>query len=78
MQASNFYSTKDLYTASFLYAKGIKLNSTDKQGKICWFVFENKELCERLIQSYLAKTEMVVAKDFSDAVRTLKDLVFQT
>jgi len=77
MQTNNLYSTKDLYTASFLYAKGIKLNSTDKQGKVCWFVFEDKTHCERLIQSYLAKTEMVVAKDFTDAVRTLKDLVFQ-
>lgn len=77
MEIGNFYSTKDLYIASFLYAKGIKLSSINKQGKICWFIFEDKTLCEQLIQRYFAKTESVIAKDLSDAIRTLKDLLFQ-
>ena len=70
--------TKDLYLAALFYAKGQKLISVDREGKLCWFVFEDRQLCEQLQQQFFAKSLDVNAKEYADAIRTLKDLVFST
>ncbi len=67
---------KDLYLAALLYAKGQKLLSVDRQGKLCWFVFQDKALCEQLQQQFFAKSVFVNAREYADSIRTLKDLVF--
>ena len=72
----NPFITRDLYAAGFLYAKGAGFEKIERNGKVCWFVFGNKELCEQLQLQFFAKTGDVVAKDYADALRTLKDLVF--
>lgn len=74
-QNSNF-ACKDLYLASLIYAKGVKLETVIREGKSCWFVFGDKQTCESYQRSYFAKEVEVNAKEFSDALRTLKDLVF--
>lgn len=70
------FLTKDLQLAGLLYAKNVPFVGVNRNGKLCWFVFENHELCEKLQQQYFAKTVDVNAKDYADAIRTLKDLVF--
>lgn len=70
------FLTKDLYLAGLLYAKGMKLQKIDRMGRLCWFVFENKTLCEDLQQKFFAKSVEVNAKEYADSIRTLKDLVF--
>jgi len=70
------FSTKDLSLASLLYAKNIPFVGIDRDGRTCWFLFENKELCETLQQQFFAKSVEVNAKDYADALRTLKNLVF--
>lgn len=72
---SNF-SIKDLYLAALIYAKGVKLETVTRQGKSCWFVFRDKQTCESYQRKFFAKEVEVNAKDYSDAIRTLKDLVF--
>ncbi|MDP2672153.1 MAG: DUF5659 domain-containing protein [Candidatus Daviesbacteria bacterium] len=73
---NNTFVTKDLYLSALLYAKGVKLQKVDRQGRICWFVFEDKSQGEQLRQKFITKTIDVNAKDYTDALRTLKDLVF--
>lgn len=71
------YSTKDFIEAAFLYAlnkKLIKTNNTD--SKTIWFSFSNKPDCEKAISSYYRKEAMVNAKEFADAIRTIKDIIF--
>ena len=70
------FSTKDLYLAGVIYSKGIRFQGIQREGKVCWFLFENKDLCEKVQQKFFAKSVDVNAKDFSDALRTLKDLIF--
>lgn len=70
------FITKDLYLAGLLYAKNIKLEKVNRNGKLCWFVFNNKSLCEELQQQFFNKAVDVNAKDYVNALRTLKDLIF--
>ncbi|OGG13785.1 hypothetical protein A2773_01525 [Candidatus Gottesmanbacteria bacterium RIFCSPHIGHO2_01_FULL_39_10] len=73
---NNSFVTKDLYLSALLYAKGVKLQKIDRQGRVCWFVFEDKSQSEQLRQKFITKSIDVNARDFTDALRTLKDLVF--
>lgn len=72
----NRFSTKDLYLGGMIYAKGAKFVGIERQGNVCWFVFENKAFCEDLQQQFYARTAEVNAKGFTEAIRTLKELVF--
>lgn len=72
----NYYRTKDLPLASFLYSSNKKLLEFYKEKGIVWFIFEDKKSCEELVSSFWQKTAMVNAKEFVDALRTMKDLIF--
>lgn len=76
MNMNNHFLTKDLQLAALLYAKGAGFTGVNRSGRLCWFVFENHDICEKLQQKFFAKTVEVNAKDYADALRTLKDLVF--
>ena len=76
MSMENYYSTKDLYLAGFLYAKGIEFGGVKRQGSLCWFIFADKPTCESLQLQFFAKSIEVNAKNYSDALRTLKNLLF--
>lgn len=73
---NNIFETRDLYCAAFVYSSGGKFQGIRREGRICWFCFEDKALCEQLQRKYFDKTGSVIGKEFADAIRTLKDLVF--
>ncbi len=73
---TNYFITKDLFLSALLYAKGVKIQRVDRKERICWFVFENKEACDQFQRGFITKTIEVNAKEYADAVRTLKDIVF--
>lgn len=75
MSDDNFL-TKDLQLAGLFYAKGVPFIGVNRDGRICYFVFGSQTLCENLQQQFFAKNVDVNAKDYADALRTLKDLVF--
>ena len=72
----NKYRTKDLSEASFLYASGQKLITLESDNERFWFVFEDKQACQHLIDAYWRKEAMVNAKEFADSLRSLKDRIF--
>ena len=76
MDMENFYRTKDLSEASYLYASRKRLLKLEKNNGKVWFIFEDKPSCEELADSFWRKEATVNAKEFSDAIRTLKDLIF--
>ncbi|MCD6568550.1 hypothetical protein J7K70_00130 [bacterium] len=76
MNKNNVYLTKDLYEASFLYANYLKLVGLEKEGKFFYFVFENKEKAENLSNKYWAKEGKVIAKEYAEAIRSLKDRLY--
>ena len=76
MKIKETYRSKDLYESALLYASDKKLLSTEKEDNRVWFIFEDKDSCEELSTAYWNKTAQVEAKAFADALRTLKDMIF--
>ena len=74
----NSYRTKDLFEAAFLYASNqrfLGLETNDKQRY--WFLFEDDVSCCDLISLYWNKEATIGVRDFVDALRAMKDKVFQ-
>ncbi len=67
---------KDLYLAGYLYASGLTYKGTRREGKTCWFNFDDLNRCQILQQDYIAGKGIVNAKAYSDALRTLKGVIF--
>lgn len=74
----NDYRVKDLYLAAYLYGEGLELKNVDRQGKVCWFSFGNKDKCEELVNLYWKNQAISKVKSFTDAIRTLKDLIYSS
>ncbi len=70
------FSLRDLSVAAALVAAGHKLTRLDWRGKAAFFVFPDAGRCRESINRYWGKDLLVPAKDFSDALRTLKDRLF--
>jgi hypothetical protein len=70
------YKTKDLYEASLLYCKKLEFKGMKRDAQVCWFKFGNKIECKRLSEDFWAKKARVDAKSYSEAVRSLKDMIF--
>jgi hypothetical protein len=75
----NTFQTKDLPEAAFLYATGCKFIGlkSENNSKIYWFVFEDKAKCEELSQGFWNRSAQVSAKEYADALRTLKEVLFR-
>lgn len=72
----NVFRTKDLYLSAFLCAKSQALEQVDRENGICWFAFEDKTKCEKLANEYWAGKALCNVKAFTDALRTLKDRIY--
>jgi hypothetical protein len=72
----NKFETKDMYIAAMLYSLGLKLDEVKRDGRRCWFIFSDREKCEKLQQQYLSKSLRANLKEYADSIRTLKDIVF--
>lgn len=71
------YKTRDLYEAAFIYAQAsANFVGLEADGRDYLFVFKDLSHCKKLADTYYARTGQVVGKNFTDAVKTLKDLIF--
>lgn len=71
------YKTKDLYEASLIYAKRSgDFIGLEEDGRDYLFVFDNESICRDLAKQYYARKVTVDAKNYSDSIRTCKDLIF--
>lgn len=73
---NEYYRTRDLAEASFLFTKSQELVSIDREGKICWFLFQNKEQCEELSKQFWFQDALIPSKSFYEAIQTLKNRIF--
>jgi len=75
MKTMEIYKTRDLFEAAFLYGSHHDLIRVDQdEGERCWFVFDAE--CKSIALTYWQGRATVNAKDYSDAIRTLKDIIF--
>lgn len=76
MEITTTHKTRDLYESSFLYSKHSEsFLGTEKDGHDVVFIFQAIP-CKALANDYYTRRAIVNAKDFSDAIRTCKDIVF--
>jgi len=69
------YRTKDLNEAGALLASNIKLIRLDQAQGFSYFIFEDKS-AQEISNKFWTGELTVSAKQFSDALRTLKDRLF--
>lgn len=70
------YKTKDIYEASCLVAKNQKLLTLEKEANFFWFIFDRRDDCLKLSDLFWRNELPVLAKDYADAIRSLKDRLF--
>lgn len=70
------YKTKDFYEAAALIAKNKKLITLEKDSGFYWFVFGGRDASLKLSDLFWRNELKVMAKDYADAIRTLKDRLF--
>jgi hypothetical protein len=70
------YKTKDIFEGAFLHSQKNQLLRLEPDNHYFWFVFEEKEKCERLSSAYWSGSAIGNIKDFVNSYKTLKDLVF--
>lgn len=70
------YSTKDLAEAAALMVLGQSLTEINREGDICWFVFEDERACQELSHKYFFDNLLVKARDYQEAMKRLKRMVF--
>lgn len=70
------FSVKDLGEAAVLLMAGIPLMEVRTTDGVCWFVFDNKDQCRAISNSYWFSEYLVDAKTFRETMSRLKNRIF--
>lgn len=70
------FRTKDIYEAGALMAADLIFMGLEPGEGFYWFVFENATGCRKIADAYWSNRLKVLAKDYADAIRSLKDRLF--
>ena len=70
------FRTQNIYQASFLMCRGLRLVGKEKEGNKFSLIFEGTNVNQEAIKFYNGGAK-IEAKAYSDAYRTLKDYVFE-
>lgn len=70
------YKTKDLGEAAALVVKEIQLIEVERQGSVCWFVFQDITQCELLSKQYFFGKLLINARAVHEASVRLKSMIF--
>lgn len=69
------FETKDQIQATLLYSLSFKLDSRFQDGKSIFFVFEDRERCEKVIKEYYNNELTMNPRVFVDALQTIKHMI---
>ena len=67
------YGTSDIWLAAFLKAKNVKLTGTEREGRRCIFLFEDRPDREQLLLEYSNNTFI---NTYRHSLDDLKSLVY--
>lgn len=70
------YQTKDLGESAALFSCNCRLIRINRQGPVCWFVFEDEVQCKKLSEEYFYGQLMVKARNYYHAQTILKNRIF--
>jgi hypothetical protein len=69
------YKTQNLYEAGALIASGERIVGMETSSRPYTFIFEDFEVCSKKALQYINNELAVLAKDYADAIKTLKSRV---
>lgn len=72
------YRTKDIGESASLIVKNQTLIRIDREGRICWFIFNNRRECESLSNNFFFGELSVNAREYYEALNRLKNRIFST
>ena len=72
----NEYKTKDLAEAAALIVNGEQISRIEREGRLCWFIFEDKDKCENLSNKFFFGGLLVNAREYYEAMTRLKNRIF--
>ena len=72
----SLYKTRDLAEAAALIIKKLPLKGIERDHSTCWFVFENKAVCEEVSNLFFFGELLVNAREFHEAIGRLKNRIF--
>ncbi len=73
---NDIYRTKDLSESAALLLSKQRLIDIQREGKVCWFVFEDKQRCEQISKEFFFGEYMVNAREYHQAITRLKNRIF--
>jgi hypothetical protein len=68
MQYISFYSTKDQYEIYTLIAASHTIDGYELQGASVYFIFEDKEACEKTLRLLVSQKLKIYAHDMIQAI----------
>ena len=74
-QVSEVFRTQNLYQAAFCLCQGYRILGTEQDGNKISVIFEGENIRKNALKFY--NGGRVEAKAYSNAYRSLKDMVFQ-
>jgi hypothetical protein len=72
----NTYRTKDLGECAALIVARQRLIDIERQGSICWFIFEDREKSEKLGSQFFFGELPVNAREYYEAMVRVKNRIF--
>ena len=76
MENTNEYKTKDLGESAVLILNNQKLVDLLRERNICWFVFQNKDECQRISNEFFFGELFVDARKYKETMDLLKNRIF--
>lgn len=71
----NPFKTKDSEIVAVLLATKQVLNTSHWENGVCYFIFQNKLECEKIISDYRNDKIVIGAKSLMEAIRTIKSII---
>lgn len=72
----NSYRTSDIYYAAYLKVAGVPMVSVGREGSRVFFLFEKTEGILDLQREYYNRNSRIVALDYADEIRNMKNLTY--
>lgn len=72
------YRTKELSESAALLTLGQKIIDVEKIDRICWFVFDDFDTCQKIVNQFWYDRCPVDAKTYYDSITRLKNRIFST
>lgn len=73
---NNLYKTKDLAEVAALIINNKRVLRMEREGKVCWFYFEDKAECIQIGNRFFFGELMVNAREFYETVVRIKTRIF--